>query len=175
MAIVTLVLWMLTVAAGVTLLRTGGSARRVEAASQVAAVPATPAAVPATSVTATRSAAVPLTPDGRPPPVPHARVTVQPGEHPLLEFTHPALGVAGTACWFMFTFVHYTPLAWVSFGVLVATLSLGLTWAARNIHAVRKHAKAAWRFPPRLIALHGFGAALSISLSVLTALIASHG
>jgi hypothetical protein len=170
-AILTLVLWTLTAAAGITLLRAGGNARRIEAeSSRAAELPsAAPAAVPAG-----RSAAVPLTADGLPPPVPHVRVTAQPGEHPLLEFTHPALAVAGMACWFMFTFVHYTPLAWISFGILVVTLSAGLGWLVRNNQALRNHAKAAWHFPPRLIALHGFAAGVSIVLTVLTALIASH-
>lgn len=171
MAIVTLVLWMLTAAAGITLLRTGGNARRAEAESRTAELPSpTPAAVPAA-----RSAAIPLTPEGLPPPVPHTRVTAEPGEHPLLEFTHPALAVAGMACWFMFTFVHYRPLAWISFGILVVTLSAGLSWLVRNNQAVRNHQKAAWHFPPRLVALHGLAAGVSIVLTVLTALIASHG
>jgi hypothetical protein len=171
-AIVTLVLWMLTAAAGVTLLRAGGNARRIAAeSSRAAELPsATPAAVPAA-----RSAAVPLTAQGLPPPIPHVRVTAEPGEHPLLEFTHPALAVTGTACWFMFTFVHYRPLAWISFGILVVTLGVGLGWLIRNNQAVRNHAKAAWPFPPRLIALHGFAAGVSIVLTVLTAVIASHG
>jgi hypothetical protein len=171
-AILTLVLWMLTAAAGLTLLRTGGNARRVARESARAAeLPSTtPAAVPAA-----RSTAVPLTAAGLPPPAPHVRVTAEPGEHPLLEFTHPALAVAGMACWFMFTFVHYRPLAWISFGILVVTLSVGLGWLVRNNQALRNHATAAWHFPPRLIALHGFAAGVSIVLTVLTALIAGRG
>ncbi len=186
MAILTLVLWALTAAAGVTLLRAGGAARRAEADRPGEAAPGTETGVPAVtsslaaagppgSAPAPRMAAIPLTPEGLPPPVPHARVTTRPGEHPLLEFAHPALAVTGMACWFMFTFVHYRPLAWIAFGILVVALSVGLGWLIRNNHEVRNHARFAWHFPPRLVALHGFAAALSITLTVLTALIASHG
>jgi hypothetical protein len=171
-AIVTLVLWILTAAAGITLLRTGGAARRTQN-SQPAAVE-TAARTPV-EAGAARSRAVPLTPEGLPPPVPHIRVTAQPGEHPLLEFSHPALAVAGMACWFMYTFVHYRPLAWVSLGILVVAIGLGLGWLIRNNQAVRNHARGAWHFPPRLIMLHGSVAAVSITMTVLTALIASHG
>jgi hypothetical protein len=170
-AIVTLVLWILTAAAGVTLLRTGG-ARRMPAPGRPGIELPTRTPVEAA---AARSSAIPLTPDGLPPPVPHIRVTTQPGEHPLLEFAHPALAVAGMACWFMFTFVHYRPLAWVSLGILVVALSLGFGWLIRNNQAVRNHVQGAWHFPPRLALLHGFMAAFSLTLTVLTALIASHG
>jgi Flp pilus assembly protein TadB len=172
-AIVTLVLWILTAAAGITLLNAGGARRAQAPAPPAVELPEkTPAGAGAGQ---RRSTAVPLGPDGRPPPVPHATVTVQAGEHPLLEFAHPALAVAGMAVWFMFTFVHYHPLAWVAFGILVAALSLGLLWLVRNRQAVRDHAQAAWQFPPRLIALHGFAAGVSLALTVLTALIASRG
>jgi hypothetical protein len=170
-AIVTLVLWILTAAAGITLLRTGGANRRQSRQRPAVEVPArTPV-----EAAAARSTAIPLTPDGLPPPVPHSRVTTRPDEHPLLEFSHPAMAVAGMACWFMYTFVHYRPLAWVSFGILVVAMSLGLGWLLRNNQAVRNHALGAWHFPPRLAVLHGFVAAVSLTLTVLTALIASHG
>jgi hypothetical protein len=37
-----------------------------------------------------RSAAIPLTGDGKPPPGPKVKVAAPPREHPLLEFSHPA-------------------------------------------------------------------------------------
>jgi len=75
----------------------------------------------------------------------------------------------------MFTLVHYRPFAWISFAILVATLLVGLGWFARNRQAARKEEQASWTFPPRLIALHGAAAALSITLTVVTALVASRG
>ncbi|MGB6453836.1 MAG: hypothetical protein WBH47_05010 [Streptosporangiaceae bacterium] len=163
MAIAALVLWLATAAAGVTLLRAGSTARR-EAADPAKA--STGALV--------RVGAVPLTADGKPPPGPHIRVATPPGEHPLLEFSHPALAVTGAACWLMYTFVHYLPFAWISFSILVVTVLVGLGWFARNRQAARRHAVRAWTFPPRLIALHGAAAALSITLTIVTALVASH-
>jgi hypothetical protein len=161
LAIVTLVLWVITAAAGISLLSTGGAARRAAAAG-TAGPPA-------------RTGAIPLTEEGRPPPGPRTTVATPPGEHPLLEFSHPALALTGLACWFMFVFVHYHPFAWISFGILVVTIGVGLSWLARNTRDARRHASAAWRFPPRLVALHGLAAAIAITLTVLTALSASRG
>lgn len=163
MAIVTLVLWVVTAAAGISLLSTGGAARRAAAAA------ARTAAAPA------RTGAIPLTDEGRPPPGPHTTVATPPGEHPLLEFSHPALALTGLACWFMFVFVHYHPFAWISFGILVVTIGVGLSWLARNTRDARHHVGAAWNFPPRLVLLHGLAAAIAITLTVLTALSASRG
>ena len=162
MAIAALVLWLCTAAAGVTLLR-AGTARRRESAGQAAA-PAEPLV---------RIGAVPLTAEGKPPPGPRARVSTPPGEHPLLEFSHPALAATGVACWLMFTLVHYRPFAWICFGVLVATLLVGFGWYVRNRRAAVREERGGWTFPPRLIALHGAAAALSITLTVVTALVAS--
>jgi hypothetical protein len=169
LAIVALVLWTITAAAGVSLLATGGAARRLAAETERAQAETAPAAS-----TPVRIGAVPLTADGKPPPAPKVRVATPPGEHPLLEFSHPALAITGLACWFMFVFVHYRPFAWISFGVLVAALALGLSWLVRNAQAARRHATAAWNFPPQLVALHGAAAAVAIALTVLTALSASH-
>ena len=163
MALVVLALWVVTASAGVALLSSGNAARRRTAPSaQMASTPA-------------RYGAVPLTADGKPPPVPRTRVAAPAGEHPLLEFSHPALALAGLAFWFVFVLIHYRPLAWISLGILVVTLGAGLSWLAANARAARRQQKAARPFPPRLIALHGLAAAVAFTLTVLTALTASHG
>jgi Flp pilus assembly protein TadB len=163
LALVVLALWVVTAAAGVALLSSGNAARRRTAPSAQLAS------------TAARSGAVPLTADGKPPPVPRTRVAAPAGEHPLLEFSHPALALSGLAFWFVFVLIHYRPLAWISLGILVVTLSAGLSWLAANARAARRQQKAARPFPPRLIALHGLAAAVAFTLTVLTALSASHG
>ena len=122
-----------------------------------------------------RFAAIPLTEDGRPPPVPHAKVAAPPGEHPLLQFSHPALALIGFGFWLAFVLVHYRPLAWISFAILVVTLSAGLGWLGGNALAARRRQGAARGFPPRLIVLHGLAAAATLALTVLTALSAGHG
>lgn len=171
MAIAALVLWFATAAAGLTLLRAGGARRRAaEQSRQAAAVPAAAAAGPPA-----RIGAIPMTPEGKPPRGPHARVTTPPGEHPLLEFGHPALAIAGVACWLMFVLVHYRPFAWIALAILTVTLTAGLSWVLLNRRAALHGYSGAWTFPPRLIALHGLAAGASIALTVVTALAASHG
>jgi hypothetical protein len=192
LAIAALVLWVLTASAGVSLLSSGSAARGAAAGaarrtdpSAGAAQPADAAGGPAqpagavggpaqAAVPPARFAAVPLTEDGRPPPVPHAKVTAPPGEHPLLQFCHPALALIGFGFWLAFVLVHYRPLAWISFGILVVTISAGLSWLTGNTLAARRRG-AAHAFPPRLIALHGLAAAATLALTVLTALFAGHG
>jgi len=143
------------------------------------AAPAQPVGAPAGPVRADRAparyAAVPLTEDGRPPPVPRVKVAAPPGEHPLLQFSHPALALIGFGFWLAFVLVHYRPLAWVAFGVLVVTVGAGLGWLASNVLAARRRQDAARAFPPRLIAVHGLAAAATLTLTVLTALSAGHG
>jgi hypothetical protein len=202
LAIAALVLWVLTASAGVSLLSSGRAARGAAAgaaprtdSSAGATQPADAAGGPAqradaaggpaqragavggpaqTAGAPARFAAVPLTEDGRPPPVPHVRVTAPPGEHPLLQFCHPALALIGFGFWLAFVLVHYRPLAWISFGILVITISAGLSWLTGNTLAARRRG-AAYGFPPRLIALHGLAAAATLALAVLTALTAGHG
>ena len=167
MAVVVLVLWLGAAVAGVTMLRAGGAARRRAAREQAPAESRIPAAA--------RIGAVPLIADGRPPPGPHVRVQRPAGDHPLLEFSHPALAVTGIACWFMFVLVHYQPFAWIAFGILIVTMAVGLGWLAASRRAASSDAEAAWTFPPRLVLLHGLIVTLAIALTVLTAVSASHG
>jgi len=202
LAIAALILWVLTASAGVSLLSSGRRARGATASPAQPADAASPAqpedaasparptdvaggsAQPAGSVsgparpagTPVRYAAVPLTADGKPPPVPRVKVAAPPGEHPLLQFCHPALALIGFGFWLGFVLVHYRPLAWISFGVLVVTVSAGLSWLTANTLAARRRQGAAVRaFPPRLVVLHGLAAAATLALTVLTALLAGHG
>jgi hypothetical protein len=191
LAIAALILWVLTASAGVSLLNSGraargpavGPAQPADAAGPAhpadaagdSAQPAGSASGPARSAgTPVRYAAVPLTEDGKPPPVPRVKVAAPPGEHPLLQFCHPALALIGFGFWLGFVLVHYRPLAWISFGILLFTVSAGLGWLAANALAARRR-RAARAFPPRLIVLHGLAAAATLALTVLTALFASHG
>jgi hypothetical protein len=102
-------------------------------------------------------------------------VHAAPGEHPLLEFSHPVLGLIGMGVWFIFVGTHHAPLAWVSFGILVAAIAAGLSWLARNRLAARRGDRPPRAgFPPWLVLLHGFAASATLVLAVLTALAASH-
>jgi hypothetical protein len=110
-----------------------------------------------------------------PPPIPRVKVHATPGEHPLLEFSHPLLGLIGLGVWFIFVGTRHAPLAWVSFGILVAAIAAGLSWLARNALAARRGERPARAgFPPRLVLLHGLTASATFVIAVLTALTASH-
>jgi hypothetical protein len=102
-------------------------------------------------------------------------VHAKPGEHPLLEFSHPTLGLIGLGLWFVYVGTRHAPLAWASFGILVAAIAAGLSWLARNRLAARRSDRPArGGFPPRLVLLHGLTATATFTLAVLTALAASH-
>jgi hypothetical protein len=188
LAIAVLVLWVLTAAAGLVLFVTGNAARRTggEQAPAPRAVPAPASAVtvPPAQTPAVRPVAPPAAPPrapgpgarrAEPPPIPRVKVHAKPGEHPLLEFSHPALGLIGMGVWFVYVGTRHAPLAWVSFGILVAAIAAGLSWLARNRLAARRSDQPARAgFPPRLILLHGLAATATFALAILTALTASH-
>lgn len=162
LAVAALVLWILTAGAGLTLLIAGRAGRR-----QGADAPERPMPV--------YTGGVQRTDDGRPPPIPKPTVHAAPGEHPLLEFSHPAIGILGIGCWFIFLGTHNRVLAWAAFGILVATIAAGLSWLASTTAARRRSKGPRATFPPQLILAHGTAAAITLTLVVLTAVSASHG
>lgn len=179
MAIAALVVWLLTAAAGMTMLIHGSLARRGTAAAAPHSAPAQPVPTPAPAP-GPAPAPVPVPgagrgPAGEMPDIPRVKVHAAPGEHPLLEFFHPTLGLLGLGLWFIYVGTHHQPLAWVAFGVLVLTIAAGLSWLVRS-------ARSAWAaggprriLPGRLALLHGLLATSTFALVVLTALVASHG
>jgi hypothetical protein len=189
LAIAALVLWVLTAAAGLVLFIAGSAARRAggeqapghqreQGSGQAVPAPASAVTVPPVQTPAARPGAPPG-PGARraePPPIPRVKVHAKPGEHPLLEFCHPALGLIGMGVWFVYVGTrHAAPLAWAAFGILVAAIAAGLSWLARNRLAARHGDRPAGAgFPPRLILLHGLAATATFALAVLTALAASH-
>ena len=103
-----------------------------------------------------------------------------PGLRPLLEFAHPALAVIGLGFWLGFALVHDHLLGWIAFGLVAATASLGLTWFATNTRAAsaqttksRDQGETASAFGIRLVLLHGSGAAVTLVLAALSALVLS--
>jgi hypothetical protein len=195
--IAAMLLWMFTVGAGLYLLVAGRPARGpVEgaAAPEPAGVTRT-AGVPVAASAAYASGA-------KVPPITHTRIKTRPGEHPLLEFMHPALGVTGLACVIGFVITHVPGFAWASFGVVVATIAAGVTWYAVNARAAAPRAGAqrapgaqgpagaqsaegrnapvtgpgapARRYPSRRLLVHGSSAAVTLVLVIVTALIAHH-
>ena len=201
LAIAALVLWVLTAAAGLVLFIAGSAARRRRragpgtadrrtavpgaaaprtASPRTGRAPAVAVTVPPAAAPAARPVAPPRGPGpaagpAEPPPIPRVKVHARPGEHPLLEFSHPALGLIGMGLWFVYVGTRHAPLAWASFGILVVAIAAGLSWLARNRLAARREGQPARAgFPPRLILLHGLTATATFALAVLTALAASH-
>jgi hypothetical protein len=178
-AIAALVIWLCTAAAGMALLVRGSRARRDAAAAAARSVPARPVSAPAPIPVPVPGAG--RGPDGEMPDIPRVKVHATPGEHPLLEFCHPALGLVGLGLWFIYVGTGHRPLAWVAFGVLVVTIGAGLSWLIRSARAARtaQTGPAAGGpgrgRPARLILLHGLLATATFALVVLTALVASHG
>ena len=201
LAIAALVLWILTAAAGLVLFITGNAARRAGGAqapglrtagqrspvqrpperrapgqpAPAVAVTVPPAAAPAARPMAPPRGPGPAAGPAEPPPIPRVKVHARPGEHPLLEFSHPTLGLIGMGLWFVYVGTRHAPLAWASFGILVVAIAAGLSWLARNRLAARREGTPARAgFPPRLVLLHGLTATATFTLAVLTALAASH-
>jgi hypothetical protein len=135
--IAAMLFWMFTVGAGLYLLVTGRPARGpVEGAAAPEPAGVTRIAGVPTAATAAYASGAKV------PPITHTRITTRPGEHPLLEFMHPALGVTGLACFIAFVITHVPGFAWASFGVVVATIAAGVTWYAVNARAAAPRAEA---------------------------------
>jgi hypothetical protein len=139
--IAAMLLWMITAGAGLYLLVAGRPGRPAVppvadgAAITEAAEAMTPVTVPASRPAQAgipQAAAEALAAGARVPPITHTRIATQPGQHPLLEFMHPALGIVGLGCWIAYVATKFGTFAWVSFGILLATIAAGLTWYTVN-------------------------------------------
>ena len=188
MAIVVLVLWLFTAGAGFYLLVTSNLGRARPAATTPAAEPAP--AEPATVPAAPAAAAPEVPPASKremrraardrfdPPSLTAAKnAPAVPGLRSMLEFAHPAFAIVGLGFWLGFTLVHNRALGWIAFGLVTATVCLGLTWYTANTRAARREGPAegepAPAFRTRLILLHGGAAAVTFVLAALTALVLS--
>ena len=181
-----MLLWIFTAAAGVSLLAARRPARGsrdsapapakspVEAGAPApaeAAAHAPPASVPAAAGVPPAAAAAYA--EGAKIPITHTRVTTRPGEHPLLEFMHPALGIVGLGCWIAFVITRFRVFAWVALGVIVVTIAAGVIWYVVNARARKAGGRHPARRARRLL-IHGSGAAVTFVLAIVTALIAYH-
>jgi hypothetical protein len=185
-AIVVLVLWLFTAVAGFYLLVTSNLGRARPAATTPVAVPAAAAgsaAQPAPEVPPASKREMRRAARNRfdPPSLTAAKsAPAVPGLRSLLEFAHPAFAIVGLGFWLGFTMVHDRALGWIAFGLVTATVCLGLTWYTANTRAARREgppppgSEPAPAFRTRLVLLHGSAAAVTFALTALTALILSH-
>jgi hypothetical protein len=179
-----------TLAASATVSTAASAISAAQAASvtPVAAAPATPAASPAQAASAAAaSAASPASKREMrraardrfdPPSLTAAKnAPVVPGLRSLLEFAHPASAIVGLGFWLGFTLVHNRALGWIAFGLVTATVCLGLTWYTANTRAARSKSapevESAPSFSNRLVILHGSAATVTFVLAALTALVLS--
>ncbi len=185
MAIVVLVLWLFTAGVGFSLLVTSNLGR-----SRPAPSPLTPASVAAASPAAQAPAAPPSPAPGAskrelrraardrfdPPSLTAAKnAPIMPGLRSLLEFAHPAFAAIGLGFWLGFTLVHNRVLGWIAFGLVAATVCLGLTWFTANARTAKRgdQGKPPSSFGIRLVVLHGGAATVTFALAALTALVLS--
>ena len=182
MAIAALVLWMCTAAVGGYLLATSTRSGADAADEQV---PAPAAAVAKTARDRDRF---------DPPSLARAKSEPLPGMRALGEFAHPALALIGFGFWLEYVISRDRLFAAIGFGILLGALCAGVSWAVANARAARpaapgnpapgggedgaqpetaqpetaRHA-GALSFTPRLLILHGVGAALTLLLAALIA------
>jgi hypothetical protein len=132
--IAAMLLWIFTAGAGVYLLAGRPAAAPPDAAAEADAEAVAPATVPPSRAQygIPPAAVQAMAAGARVPPITHTRITTQPGQHPLLEFMHPALGIVGLGIWIAYTTTKFAPFAWVSFGVLLVAIAAGLTWYTAN-------------------------------------------
>ena len=175
MAIVVLVLWLFTAgASGAATAATAAPAGAAAAPAAQAAAPAAQAAVaPPRSKRELRRAARERF---DPPSLTAAKsAPVVPELRSLLEFAHPASAIVGLGFWLGFTLVHDRALGWIGFGLVTATVCLGLTWFAANARAASRPGsrggEPAPSFSRRVVVVHGSAAAVTFVLAALAALV----
>ena len=152
MAIAALLVWMCTAAAGGYLL-----ASRARDAEPAAAEPE-PAAVPETRRAKDRF---------DPPSLVRAKSEPLPGMRALAEFAHPALAITGFAFWVSYVLTRDRVFAAIGLGILLGAICAGVSWFTANNRAARRGRAGALVPSPRLLLLHGAGAALTLLLTAL--------
>lgn len=175
MGIAGMVIWALTAGIGIYLLAVGIAAQRAAASARARAATAAgadgPAAAGADS-TAVGTQALAVVMGSKPAPV------APPEGSPLLEFTHPALALLGLTFWIFFVMTGDRLFAWIAFGVVVATVTAGLSWELSRRRAARAPThggRPGPRFPPHLMLAHGLAASGTVALVVIAAVAAGHG
>jgi hypothetical protein len=177
-AIAALVLWMCTVAVGTYLLATAGRYGGAESA------PAEPVSVPAAASSAADAA--PGQPTRAkdpfaPPSLQRERNESLPLLRSLVEFAHPALGMIGVGFWFGYVVSRDRLFLAIGLGIMLGAIAAGLSWFTVNRRGVKRAAAAEaagqpgiedprfapQTFSPRVLILHGAGAALTLLIAAL--------
>jgi hypothetical protein len=165
-AIAALLIWMCTAAVGAYLLtsRARPADDDVEAERAHAPQPE-PVAAPGAAAPAQR----PRRDKDRfdPPSLVRAKSQPIPGGRALAEFAHPALAIIGLAFWILYVLSRDRVFAAIGLGVVLGAICAGLSWFTVNHRDVRKGQRGALALSPRLLILHGTGAALTLLFAAL--------
>jgi hypothetical protein len=175
-AIAALLVWMCTAAVGGYLL--ASRARDTEPADaepepEPHAAPAPePRPVPVPGLaSAAEPAAVPQARRAKdrfdPPSLTRAKAEPLPGMRALAEFAHPALALIGFGFWAAYVLTGDRVFAAIGFGIVLGAICAGLSWFTVNTRAARRKEPGALILSPRLLVLHGAGAALTLLLAAL--------
>ena len=182
MAIAALLVWMCTAAAGGYLLasraRPAGTPEVEPAPQHEPGIKRQPASVARPPVPGPPLAEPAVAPEPRrakdrfdPPSLVRAKSEPMPGLRALAEFAHPTLALTGFGFWAGYVLTGDRVFAVIGFGVLLGTICAGLSWFTASTRAARRGQRGALApsLSPRVLVLHGAGAALTLLLTALIA------
>jgi hypothetical protein len=102
-----------------------------------------------------------------PPSLARAKAEPIPGLRALAEFAHPALAVIGLSFWILYVLSRDRVFAAIGLGIVLGAICAGLSWFTANRRAVAAGRRDALSLSPRLLILHGAGAALTLLFAAL--------
>jgi hypothetical protein len=183
-AVAGLLLWLCTAAIGsyllVTAVRAGNRAQDADQAEPVS-VPAGQPAAASAEAPAPAPAPAPVRNKDifAPPSLQRARSEPVGGLRDLAEFSHPALAMIGIGFWLGYVVSRERLFAVIGLGVLLGAICAGLSWYFMNNRDAKRAAAAEpgtagngrsrLAASPRVLILHGTGAALTLLIAVLIA------
>jgi hypothetical protein len=174
-AIAAMLFWMCTAAVGAYLLmsrvRPADAGAEPEPQPEPVAAQAAPGAVGTVAATQPAPAAAPKPRRAKdrfdPPSLARAKAEPIPGLRALAEFAHPALAVIGLAFWILYVLSRDRVFAAIGLGIVLGAICAGLSWFTANRRAVAAGRRDALSLSPRLLMLHGVGAALTLLFAAL--------
>ncbi|HEX4398878.1 MAG TPA: hypothetical protein VH136_14670 [Trebonia sp.] len=173
MTIAALLVWMCTAAVGGYLLATRARSADAGPAAEPEPQPAPVAAAAETAGPAAPGAPAAAAQTRRakdrfdPPSLVRAKSEPLPGMRALAEFAHPALAITGFAFWAAYLLTGDRVFGAIGFGILLGAICAGVSWFIANKRAVKRGRADALVLSPRLLLLHGAGAALTLLLTAL--------
>jgi hypothetical protein len=174
-AIAAMLFWMCTVAVGAYLLisrvHPADAGAEPEPQPEPVAAQAAPGAVGTAAATQSAPAAAPKPRRAKdrfdPPSLARAKAEPIPGLRALAEFAHPALAVIGLAFWILYVLSRDRVFAAIGLGIVLGAICAGLSWFTANRRAVAAGRRDALFLSPRLLILHGAGAAVTLLFAAL--------